>query len=107
MKDMSWCALWRVAGMSMSLPALAVAIWITWHSRKVRADCVHNAAVCLWVSANITWMTGEFFFADRTRQFASGFFASGMALLLGYYAYEGWCKFRTRHPCWPGTTLLK
>lgn len=74
--------------MSMALPALAIAIWIAWHSRKVISDLVHNAAVCFWICANITWMTGEFFFNDHSRKLASGFFYFGMALLVVYYGYE-------------------
>jgi hypothetical protein len=56
------------------------------------ADCVHNAAVCFWICANITWMTGEFFFNDQTRGIARWFFYSGMALLVTYYASELWRK---------------
>jgi len=88
LKDLSWCALWRVLGMSMALPALAVAMWIAWRTRKTASDGVHNAAVCFWICANITWMTGEFYFNDHTRRLASGFFYGGMLLLVAYYGYE-------------------
>src|SRR6266478_9267478 len=88
LKDLSWCSLWRTLGMVMVIPTLVVAIWITWHSRKVLADCVHNGAVCFWICANITWMIGEFFFNDHSRGIARMFFFGGMALLIGYYLYE-------------------
>jgi hypothetical protein len=94
MKDLSWCALWRGLGMTMVIPTLAVAIWITWHSQKTPADCVHNAAVCFWVTANITWMIGEFFFNDHSRALARIFFFAGMGLLLAYYLHEIFKKLK-------------
>lgn len=88
MKDLSWCSLWKILGLAMVGPTLAVALWITWNSRKSLSDCVHNGAVCLWIGANITWMVGEFFFNDRTRPAAQIFFFAGVAVLIAYYGYE-------------------
>ena len=96
LKDMAWCSLWRGLGMAMVVATLIVAVWITWHSRKVPADCVHNGAVCFWICANITWMIGEFFFNDHSRGIARMFFFCGMALLSGYYLYEAFEKVRDR-----------
>jgi hypothetical protein len=97
LKDLSWCGLWRALGMSMALPALLIAVWIAWHSRKVASDCVHNAAVCFWICANIIWMTGEFFFNDHSRKLASGFFYCGMFVLVSYYSYEIAMHVRSSH----------
>lgn len=83
--------------MAVALPTLFVAFWITWHSRKVLSDCVHNGAVCFWVCANITWMIGEFFFADRSRPPARMFFFGGMGLLILYYLYEAALKIKNRN----------
>lgn len=96
MKDLSWCSLWKILGLAMVGPTLAVALWITWNSRKSLSDCVHNGAVCLWIGANITWMVGEFFFNDRTRPAAQLFFFAGVAVLVGYYGYEVLQRFRKR-----------
>ena len=74
--------------MFMAIPAIIIAIQIAWHSRKMLADLIHNIAVCLWIVANIVWMTGEFYYADMTRPFAKVFFFMGLALLAGYYIYE-------------------
>lgn len=106
LKDLSWCSLWRGLGMTMVIPTLAVAIWITWHSRKVLSDLVHNGAVCLWICANITWMVGEFFAEDHTRGSAVMFFYCGMALLVGYYAYELYLKFRDHNSTGQNNRLL-
>lgn len=85
LKDSSWCASWKWVGMAMVIPTLVVAGKIAWESRKVISDLIHNLAVCLWICANITWMTGEFFFEDHTRVYAKVFFFSGLTLLAGYY----------------------
>lgn len=100
-KDMSWCNGYHHLGMLMVIPTLAVALKIAWHARKNAADLVHNCAVCLWISANITWMVGEFFYQDHTRPYARVFFFAGMLLLLGYYAkvalqrISGWYSARS------------
>ena len=41
-------------------------------------------------------MTGEFYFNDHTRRLASGFFYSGMLLLVAYYSYELMRRFIRR-----------
>jgi hypothetical protein len=88
LKDCAWCQLWKGTGIAMIAPTLFVAIWIAWHGRKVIPDLVHNLAVCLWISANVTWMVGEFFYGDGTRGAAKVFFYAGLLILAGYYLYE-------------------
>ncbi|HWB62222.1 MAG TPA: hypothetical protein VG603_01840 [Chitinophagales bacterium] len=87
LKDSCWVMTWRVPGMLMIVPTLFVAIHITYRSRKDIADLFHNIAVCLWISANATWMTGEFFFHDTWRPYASVFFAMGVLTVIIYYTY--------------------
>lgn len=69
----------------MILPTLVVAIHITWLSRKNVADLFHNIAICLWISANATWMTGEFFYDDTLRPYARVFFIAGLIVVAIYY----------------------
>ncbi len=83
-KDTFWVLDFKIGGMLMVLPTLLVAIFITWNWRHYRSELFHNTAVCFWISANITWMIGEFFFADGTRPIAIGFFVAGL-LVIGYY----------------------
>ncbi len=85
LKDTCWVSGWRVAGMVMIIPTLAVAIHIAWKSRKNIADLFHNIAVCLWITANAIWMTGEFFYNDATRPIAMIFFAAGIIVVAFYY----------------------
>ena len=84
--------------MTMVLRTFAVAVWIAWHSRKVASDAVHNAAVCFWICANITWIIGEFSFNDHSRGLAGAFFFGGMALLIGYYVYQAILRLKRPFP---------
>jgi hypothetical protein len=85
LKDTCWVMLWKTAGMIMLIPTLAVAIHITYRSRKKIHDLFHNIAVCLWICANGTWMTGEFFFEDGLRNYAMVFFTLGLIVVAFYY----------------------
>ena len=85
-KDTSWCHTWRWLGMLMIIPTLAVQLHLTWKSRKDIHEIYHNIAVACWITANATWMTGEFFFGDSWRDAAKWFFNAGIALMIYYYA---------------------
>ena len=71
----------------MIVPTLLMAIYIAYSSRKKIHDLFHNIAVCLWICANGTWMTGEFFFADGFRNYAVAFFLLGLGILTFYYIF--------------------
>ncbi len=64
-KDISWCMSWRVLGVVMIIPTLAVAIYISYRTRKIKAELAHNLAVTFWISANSYWMISEFFGFDE------------------------------------------
>ena len=87
-KDTCWCLsqnlpFMKLPGMLMIIPTLFVAVDITLRSRKELSDLFHNTAVCLWISANATWMTGEFFYEDSFRPFAMIFFVAGLIVVDG------------------------
>lgn len=84
-KDTCWVMGFKLLGMTMIIPTLLVAIHLAWKSRKNISDLFHNIAVCLWISANGTWMTGEFFFHDGLRPYAMIFFTAGIAVVALYY----------------------
>lgn len=90
-KDTAWVNEWRVLGVSMIGPTLAVAIYLTFKTRFNRADFIHNLAVCWWLCANSVWMIGEFFFDDHTRGFAMIFFGIGLLTLAIHYIPK-WLK---------------
>jgi hypothetical protein len=87
LKDTSWVSDWKLLGLFMVAPTLAVALKICWDTRHSVPDVVHNIAVALWICANTTWMVGEFYYNDMTRPLARVFFFAGMALLIGYYLW--------------------
>jgi hypothetical protein len=85
MKDTCWVMTWRLAGMVMIAPTLFVAIHIAYKSRHRIDELFHNIAVCLWITANAIWMTGEFFANDTYRPYARIFFVLGLIAVFIYY----------------------
>jgi hypothetical protein len=79
----------KALGMFMILPTIAVAVMITTKTRKVTTELFHNLAVCCWILANSIWMTGEFFFNDTFRPYATVFFIIGLLIMSYYYLFLG------------------
>lgn len=84
-KDSCWVSGVRGLGMAMIIPTLLVAIDIARRSWNDATDFAHNLAVCFWISANAVWMTGEFFYNDTWRAYASVFFGMGLITLAWHY----------------------
>lgn len=70
----------------MIVPTVSVAIYLLVKSRHRRTELYHNAAVVMWIAANSTWMTGEFFNKDL-RPTAVVLFGVGICILLVYYIF--------------------
>ncbi|MES2620778.1 MAG: hypothetical protein V4615_07995 [Bacteroidota bacterium] len=85
LKDTCWVMLWRTGGMIMLAPTVAVAFYIAYRTRKDIHNFFHNIAVCCWICANGIWMTGEFFYDDRIRNYALVFFVLGLLSVTFYY----------------------
>ncbi len=92
LKDACWAMNLRWAGVFMIVPTLTVALLITWQTRHMRSEWLHNLAVDFWITANCTWMIGEFFGWDEgliggfgLRQLAIVPFSIGLLLLVPYY----------------------
>lgn len=90
-KDICWALDFHIMGMFMIIPALAVAITITWQTRKITAELFHNLAVTLWIAANSLWMAGEFYGFDEgtwgSRHLALFPFGIGLLILLYFYIF--------------------
>jgi hypothetical protein len=78
----------------MIVPTLLVAIMITYQTRKIISELIHNLAIDFWITANCTWMVGEFFNLDENlieglglRQFSIIPFSIGLMILSYYYFY--------------------
>ena len=84
-KDLCWVTLSKLAGVLMIFPTLSLALFITWKNRKFRSELLHNIAICFWICANSTWMIGEFYVHDSTRDWAVVFFVLGLLSMLYYY----------------------
>lgn len=91
-KDACWALGLRIPGMIMIIPTLSVAILITYQTRKITSEFIHNLAVDVWIIANCTWMIGEFFGWDENligsyglRQFSLIPFCIGLLILAYYY----------------------
>lgn len=85
-KDICWVSEFKTGGIVMIFPTLAVALFITIKSWKVRAEAFHNTAICLWITGNSVWMAGEFL--DRKWEpITIALFATGLAILLYYYIF--------------------
>ncbi len=94
LKDACWAMNLRLPGVIMIIPTLTVAILITWQTRHVTSELIHNLAVDFWITANCMWMVGEFYHWDENligpyglRQFALLPFAIGLLILGAYYFF--------------------
>ncbi len=87
LKDYSWCTSVKWLGLVMAVPTIVLAVMLARESWKRVEDFLHNAAVCYWIAANITWMLGEFYFQDGTRRYAQIFFYAGLMCVAIYYAW--------------------
>ena len=86
LKDLSWAMLWRPIGMIMIVPTIAVAVMITWQTRKLKSELFHNLAVVFWIFANGFWMITEFFtMPDMYRYFTAIPFSFGIFVIAYYY----------------------
>lgn len=107
-KDTCWVMSIKLGGMLMIVPTLLVAIHLAWKSRHNTADLFHNIAICLWISANAIWMTGEFFFMDELRPYAMALFSIGLMVVGAYYIIHIPKRFKnTEHQTEPVETLTE
>lgn len=88
-KDLCWAMEFKTVGVIMIAPTIALAIYIAYRSFENKFEFMHNLAVCFWITANATWMTGEFFdFADPARSVAAVCFVIGIILILFAYWHK-------------------
>lgn len=91
LKDICWALNLKYPALIMIIPTLTVAVLITYQTRKISSELMHNLAIDFWITANCTWMIGEFFHWDQNligpyglREFSILPFGIGL-LILGYY----------------------
>ena len=93
-KDACWAMNLKFFALFMIIPTITVALVITWQTRHVISEFLHNLAVDFWIIANCTWMIGEFTGLDENlvgsyglRQFALIPFGIGLSILVYYYLF--------------------
>jgi hypothetical protein len=93
-KDICWAVNLKYPALIMIIPTLTVAVLITYQTRKITSELIHNLAIDFWITANCTWMVGEFFHWDENligayglRQFSIIPFGIGLLILAYYYLY--------------------
>ena len=85
-KDLSWAMLWKPLGLLMIIPTLGAALLITWQTRGIKSELLHNIAVIFWILANAYWMVTEFFSKnDNLRYYAIIPFTLGIIVIAYYY----------------------
>jgi len=95
-KDLCWVMLWRPLGLVMIVPTIGAALLITWQTRHIKSELLHNLAVVFWIFANAYWMITEFFSDDDSlRYYAVIPFLMGI-IVIGYYYLGAFWK-------WTGT----
>jgi hypothetical protein len=88
LKDICWCMSFKTVGILMLAPTLTVAILITWQTRKLKAELVHNLAVTFWICANGYWMIIEFMGKDDTLRIYTVIpFLIGLFFIVTYYVF--------------------
>lgn len=87
LKDVSWALFWRPIGLAMLIPTIAVAIMITYQTRKLASELFHNLAIVFWISANGFWMITEFFWPEKEflRYYTAIPFSIGLIFIGIYY----------------------
>ena len=86
LKDTCWLLHLKALGTIMVFPTLGMALFIAWKTRNDLSHFTPNLAVTFWISANITWMLGEFYeYEFRLPTFV--LFGLGM-LCICFYFYQ-------------------
>ncbi len=85
-KDLSWAMLWKPLGLLMIIPTIGAALLITWQTRHIKSELLHNLAVDFWILANAYWMITEFYTNnDSLRFYTIVPFSIGLLIISYYY----------------------
>jgi len=86
LKDLSWAMLWKPLGLVMIVPTITAALVITYQTRHIKSELLHNLDVDFWIIANAYWMLTEFYSQnDSLRFFTIIPFSIGLAIIAYYY----------------------
>lgn len=85
LKDLSWAMLWKPLGLVMIVPTIGAALLITWQTRHIKSELLHNLAVDFWILANAYWMITEFYSNNDSLRFYTIIPFSIGILIISYY----------------------
>ncbi len=85
LKDLSWAMLWKPLGLIMVISTIGAALLITWQTRHIKSEFLHNLAIDFWILANAYWMITEFYSNDDSLRFYTIIPFSIGLLIIGYY----------------------
>lgn len=86
LKDLSWAMLWRPLGLFMIIPTISAALLITYQTRHIKSEFLHNLAVDFWIIANAYWMITEFYSNNDTLRYYTIIpFSIGLIIITYYY----------------------
>lgn len=95
-KDFAWISGYKILGVTLALPTILLAAYLTVITRKTRSNFYHNLAILFWISGNSIWMFGEFYFEDQKRIWAMPFFFAGLVIISYYYISEGYFAYQKK-----------
>ncbi len=101
-KDLCWVMDQHLAGTIMIIPTIAMALWLAWRLRHDRGELLHAMAVVCWITANSTWMLGEFFWDDGLRPVVAALFLAGLGCVAWHHLVER-PRRRNKQPEGPGS----
>lgn len=83
-KDSCWMLECKILGLLMIIPAISVAIYIIYLTKK-RIDFYLNLAVLFWIIANSYWMCIEFYTDESLKIYTIFPFILGLICVSIYY----------------------
>lgn len=88
LKDTCWMLQFKIAGITMIIPTILVAIIIAFKTWKEKEDELWiNLAICFWIGANSYWMICEFTHHEEIKNYAGIAFLMGM-ICVAYFYYK-------------------
>ena len=86
LKDTCWMMQWKIAGICMILPTIAVAIWMIYHTWNHNDRWINIATTC-WICGNSYWMAVEFFGLEKQLKIYTliPFIAGFIAVIIFYF----------------------
>lgn len=95
-KDFAWISGYKLLGVSLALPTILLAAYLTVITKKHRSSFYHNLAILFWILGNSIWMVGEFYFEDQKRIWALPFFFAGLGIIAYFYFSEGYLSYQKK-----------